>query len=71
MDKHEKKLIDTIALLTIVVSLSSVGSMYVYYVGTFTKFLLPIWVNQILVIVLGLASFVYLVRALRFYHKKG
>jgi Sec-independent protein secretion pathway component TatC len=71
MDKHEKKLIDILALLTIVVSLSSVGSMYVYYVGTFTKFLLPIWVNQMLVMALGIASFAYLIMALRQYHKKG
>jgi len=69
MDKHERKLIDTLALLTIVVSLSSVGSMWVYYVGTFDTFLIPKIVHQLSIIVLGIMSFIYLGYALYFYHQ--
>ena len=70
MNKHERKLIDTLALLTIVVSLSSVGSMYVYYVGTFDTFLFPMMVHQIVIILLGMLSFIYLGYALASYHSK-
>ncbi len=69
MNKHERKLIDTLALLTIVVSLSSVGSMYVYYVGTFETFLFPTMVHQTIIILLGVMSFVYLGYALAMYHR--
>jgi|GEM_PF-6722524 len=71
MKEHERKLIDTLALLTIVISLSSVGSMFVYYMGTFEKFLFPVYVNQIIIVVIGVASFIYLGYALYLYHKKG
>ena len=70
MQKHERKLIDSLALLTIVISLSSVGSMYVYYMGTFETFAMPMYVSQLIIIVLGLASFCYLGYALYLYHKK-
>lgn len=69
MEKHERKLIDCLALLTIVVSLSSVGSMYVYYMGTFEKFILPGYINQLIIMALGFASFIYLGYALYMYHK--
>lgn len=69
MNKHERRLIDTVALLTIVVSLSSVGSMYVYYVGTFQQFLFPIPVHQVIIMILGVLSFYYLGLALKLYHK--
>ena len=70
MKKHERKLVDVLALMTIVISLSSVGSMYVYYVGTFEIFLLPTLVNQIIIILIGVLSFLYLGYALYTYHKK-
>jgi hypothetical protein len=69
MQKHERKLIDSLALLTIVISLSSVGSMYVYYIGTFDTFLMPLIVHQFIIILLGVASFIYLGYALYLYHK--
>lgn len=70
MKPHERKLIDTLALLTIVVSLSSVGSMYVYYMGTFQTFAIPQVVHQGIIVILGLLSFVYLAYALMLYHRK-
>ncbi len=70
MQKHERKLIDSLALLTIVISLSSVGSMYVYYIGTFDTFRIPIIIHQAIIVLLGIASFIYLGYALYLYHKK-
>jgi hypothetical protein len=70
MQKHERKLFESLALLTIVISLSSVGSMYVYYMGTFENFLMPMFVHQMIIIVLAIASFAYLGYALYLYHKK-
>lgn len=70
MNKHEQKLVDTLALLTIVVALSSMGSMYVYYIGTFEQFLFPPVFHQVIIIILGILSFFYLGLALRLYHKK-
>jgi len=69
MKKYER-IIDSLALLTIVISLSSVGSMYVYYMGTFEKFLMPMLVHQVIIIILALASFVYLGYALYLYHTR-
>jgi hypothetical protein len=71
MQKHERKLIESLALLTIVISLSSVGSMYVYYIGTFETFRLPVSVHQTIIIMLTLASFAYLGYALYLYHRKA
>ena len=70
MKSHETKLLDMLALLTIVISLSSIGSMYVYYMGTFNTFLFPQIVHQVIIILLGVASFVYLGYALYLYHHR-
>ena len=71
MEKHEKKLIDVLALMTIVISLSSVGSMYVYYMGTFENFVLPVILHQAIIAILGVASFIYLGYALYLYHNRS
>ncbi len=70
MKSYERGLVETLSLLTIVISLSSVGSMYVYYIGTFDAFLMPLIVHQIIVTLLGIASFIYLGYALYLYHKR-
>lgn len=70
MKEYEKGLVDTLSLLTIVVALSSVGSMYVYYMGTFTRFALPEFMHQLVIIVLSLTSFIYLGYALYLYHHR-
>ena len=70
MKNQTRKLLDILSLLTIVVSLSSVGSMYVYYMGTFETFLIPKIIHQIIIFIIGVASFIYLGCALRLYHHK-
>ena len=70
MKDYERGLVESLSLLTIVISLSSVGSMYVYYIGTFDTFLIPKIVHQTIVIILGALSFIYLAYALYLYHQR-
>ncbi len=70
MKRYERSLVEALSLLTIVISLSSVGSMYVYYIGTFDTFLMPLIMHQAVIIILGVLSFIYLAYALYVYHKK-
>jgi len=67
MKDAEKNLVNTLTLLTIVVSLSSVGSMLVYYAGTF-ELLVSKTVYQAIVFVLAIASFIYMGYAMYLYH---
>jgi hypothetical protein len=70
MKDYERSLVEALSLLTIVISLSSVGSMYVYYIGTFDTFAIPLIVHQGIIVVLGALSFIYLAYALYVYHRK-
>jgi len=69
MKKKDRTLVETVTLLTIVIALSSLGSMLVFAAGTFEE-LLPIYFNQTMVVLLSIASFGYMGYAMYIYHSR-
>ena len=69
MDKLERKLLDTIAMSTVVIALGTLGIMVVEFLDTFES-ILPMWVIRILLIAIAWTAFYYAVQSVILHHRR-
>jgi len=70
MERTEKRLLDVITLGTIVIALSSLGSMATQLIANFGTLVLPLWASRVILAIIGWAALYYAIKTIVHYNKK-
>jgi uncharacterized membrane protein len=70
MERMEKKLLDVVALSSMVIALSSTGTMVATMIDVYGGTILPSWLIRSILVLIALASFCFAAYALFHYVRK-